>query len=120
MSYFAKASRTGVEKVAVAIASTSQRSAPQGVQWSDVFACGAGVRVRVDATAVSACKGARERWVLPPAAAFSLADEDEMKREPSKACETLAYWADACTGGPQMPPQKSLAFCKTLAMVFED
>ena len=50
MSYLAKASRTGVEKVAVAIASTRQRSALQRVHGRDAFACGAAVRV--DATAV--------------------------------------------------------------------
>ena len=64
MSYFAKASLTGVEKVAVAIAATRQRSALEarqrsaleGVQRRDAFAGGAAVRV--DETAVSACKGA--------------------------------------------------------------
>ena len=57
MSYFAKASRTGVEKVAVAIASTSQRSALQGVCKGDAFACGAAVRV--DATAVGLARGSK-------------------------------------------------------------
>ena len=55
MSYFAKASLTGVEKVAVAIVLARRRrqlSALQGLQARDALACGAAVRV--DATAVSA------------------------------------------------------------------
>ena len=59
MSYFAKASRTGVEKVAVAIVFflTRQLSALQGVHGSDAFACGAAVRV--DATAVGLARGSK-------------------------------------------------------------
>ena len=56
MSYFAKASRTGVEKVAVAIASTRRRSALQGVQGRDAFACGAAVRVDASCRP-EGCKG---------------------------------------------------------------
>ena len=63
MSYFAKASRTGVEKVAVAVAivfTTRRRrqlSALQGVHGRDAFACGAAVRV--DATAVGLARGSK-------------------------------------------------------------
>ena len=120
MSYLARASRTGVEKVAVAIVLTRRRrqlSALQGAHGRDAFACGAAVRV--DATAVGPAAGCKGDVCsrLPQLSRSGL-------RKPCysallRRCETLALGRGLHLLPSPWPPQKSLASCKTLANFFK-
>ena len=104
MSYFAKASRTGVEKVAVAIASTRPRSALQGLQgvqgrvrtrWRRSRS-----RRRLQLSALQVVQG-RDAPSLPAqpvaAAAGRMARSGSQQR--SSVCETQ-LWARAAIIGP--------------------